>query len=74
MVCSTGTQDYLCALDMRDVATIRDYTSKAAPPASLEFLQLVKLLMTTNSLNMPSNVREALDLYIVLVDMIQDFF
>ena len=74
VVCSTGTQDYLCALDVRDIATVRAYTNEADPPASLEFLQLLKLLMTTNSLDMPSNIREALDLYIVLVDMIEDFF
>ena len=71
---STGTQDYLCALDNRDIAIVSAYTSKTDPPASLEFLQLVKLLMTTNSLNMPKNIREALDLYITLVDLIDDYF
>lgn len=63
---TAGAQDYLNPSNVRDIAVATDYTSEDDPPASLEFLQLAQMLMTTNSLQMPKTIQEALDLYVIL--------
>ena len=66
-----GTQDYICATTARDLAVAEQYTEEPDPPASLEFLEMVKALMTQNALTFPTSVNEAIDLYVTLTTTIE---
>lgn len=48
-----------------------DYAEEPDPPASLEFLQVAKLVMDANLLQMPRSIEEAIDLYILLTCTIE---
>ncbi len=50
----------------------KQYADSPDPPASLEFLLLVDALMTEHNLQFPQNVGEALDLYIDLINYLED--
>ncbi len=51
----------------------KQYADSPDPPASLEFLLLVDALMTEhNNLQFPQNMGEAQDLYIDLINYLED--
>ena len=64
----TGVQDYLSPIDARDIAVVETYTE---PPAPLEFLEVAEKVMEENSLEIPTNVEQAIDLYILLTSTIE---
>ena len=66
-----GTQDYVCAVDSRDIRQASEYAEEPDPPASLEFLQVALLLMNEQGLAMPNTISEALNLYVVLTTLIE---
>ena len=55
---------------MRDIPLAEAYTELPDPPASLEFLQVAETVMRENSLELPTTVEEAIDLYILLTSTI----
>ena len=57
---TTGTRDYLCTVENRDILVAEEYTEEPDPPGSLEQLE------------MPSTVQEALNLYVVLTTTIEE--
>ena len=69
----TGTEDYICHVDVRDLPTAYQYAEPPDPPASLEFLQAAKAIMDDNNLNMPNSVEEAMNLYVVLTTTIEQY-
>ena len=67
IVVYTGVQNYLCPVDMRDIPLAEAFPDL---PASLEFLQVADTVMRENSLELPTTVKEAIDLYILLTSTI----
>ena len=59
-------------MDARDISVSEDYAEEPDPPASLEFLQVAKLVMDADSsLQMPISIEQAIDLYISLTCTIE---
>ena len=56
---------------IRDLTVAEQYTEEPDPPASLQFLEMVKELMNQNNLTFPKSVNEAVDLYVTLTTMIE---
>ncbi len=61
-----GTHNYKCDVSPQEVQYIQQFTSSPHPPAPLEFLELAQEIMNEQSLTMPNNALQALDLYIEL--------
>ena len=68
--CFLGTRDYLCPVDLRDLAEAEKYATCPDPPASLEFLELANIVVEEYHLLFPSNISEALDFYVQLITII----
>ena len=59
-------------VNANDIAYLTPYTSTPHPPASVEFLNVAKIIMEEEViLSMPSTIAEALDLYVILVSKIE---
>lgn len=67
-----GTQDYLGPVSNGDIAAVCEYVEEEDSPASLEFLELAELLLREHALQMPRCVEKAMEVYIVLVDALED--
>ncbi len=69
-----GTRDYICTVSQQDLQYIRQYirqyTSTTDPPAPLEFLDAAEIVMVEKNLDMPTNISEALLLFIELVSVL----
>ena len=68
----SGTHDYLKAVDVVDMRYMEHFCSPPPPFASYEFLELCEHTMSIYGLSMPSNVMEALDLYLELTYIIDE--
>ena len=67
----TGRINYLSEFDRRDMTEAMKYVELPDPPAPLEFLKLAKVLMDENQLNFPTNIKDAITLYIELTILIE---
>ena len=65
-----GTQDYLCSLDLHDLAESEDYVECPDPPASLEFLAMVNVLFQDHQLQ-PVFPHTIIELYVQLFAIIE---
>ncbi len=65
-----GTRDYICTVSQQDLQYIRQYTSTTDAPAPLEFLDAAEIVMADKNLDMPTNISEALLLFIELVSVL----
>ena len=63
--------DYLQELDRRDLPVVCEYAVIPDAPADSNFLLAAQRIMEDNNLGMPSEIDEALDLYITLVSIIE---
>ena len=68
----TRACDHLCAVDSGDLDNIEQYTSSPDPPTPVEFLELAEVIMEQENLHTLHNVGEALNLYITLLNAIDD--
>lgn len=66
-----GTKDYICSIDSRDIPVANEYVEEPDPPVSLECLHAVLHIMNEHGLTMPDTVSEALNLYVVLITVIE---
>ena len=68
----TGTEDYLCPFDARDLNKAYEYAVQPDPPGSLEFLIMCMNIMQDNHLTtLPNTAQEALDLYVTLTATVE---
>ena len=51
---------------------MQPYTEVPDPPVSLEFLQMVSDLMAQNNVEFPCTVKDAVELYVTLVELIEE--
>ena len=58
-------------LDRRDLPVVCEYAEIPDAPADSNFLLAAQRIMEDNNLGMPSEIDEALDLYISLVSIIE---
>ena len=66
-----GSEDYLCALDNRDLPSAYQYAEPPDPIASVEFL---KCTMKDNNVHsMPNDVESTLDLYVLLTTTFETY-
>lgn len=68
-----GAQNYLSELDSRDLPIVCGYAKIPDSLVSIEFLEAAQTIMDEQYLSMPSNIEEALDLYVTLVTTIEEF-
>ena len=69
-----GTQNYLMAVNNQDFRQVELLACQEKhPPCSLEFLLAAKHVMHQHNLSMPSNAKEALQLYIELVERLEHY-
>ena len=60
-------------MNASDTRECLEYAEAPDPPASLEFLEMASCIMTAYGLSFPSNLKEALDLYVTLTSMVESF-
>ena len=68
-----GTQNYLCTVTARDIRECLQYAESPDPPGSVEFLEMVSHMMQTHNLPFPTNVKEALDLYVTVTTFLEGY-
>ena len=66
-----GANDWLCAIDSVDLQVAHKYATPPDPPGNLEFFLLVNTIMPP--FEMPKNIKEALELYILLITKIESY-
>ena len=66
-----GTRDYLCEVRGTDLSIAECYGDSPDPPASLEFLELVQILMQENNLLFPQTVKDAVDFYVQMIQYLE---
>ena len=59
-------------IDQRDLTEAVKYAELPDPPAPLEFLKLAQIIMEENQLNFPTDVEEAITLFIELTSLIEE--
>ncbi len=69
---TAGTQDFLCGVRAADVTSAKQYADIPDPPASLEFLELVQMLMEEHNVQFPRTVGDAMEFYVQMVQFIED--
>lgn len=70
MVPITGVQDQKCVVDALDLDVAEQHAG-SVPALSVEFINLVTIIMQEDGLSKPNNPCEAFDLYMHLVDTIE---
>lgn len=65
----SGVSDQKCGYDSMDLATAESNIN-VEPHFSQQFLDLIEIIMTEDSLHMPTTPREAFDLYLHITDSI----
>ena len=70
----TGAVNHSCHVDPTDIMYVEQFISPPSPPASLEFLDLVELVMEEHGLYVPHSVGEAVIFYVSLIDALEDVF
>ncbi len=56
----------------RDLTVAEQYAESPGPPASLEFLELARIIMNEHQLDFPLVIKDAVNLYAQLVFILED--
>ena len=68
---TTGTRDYKCTVTSNSLRHAFQYAHSPPSPVSYECLQAAKLIMMENNITrLPLNTHEALDLYSLLITVL----
>ncbi len=70
--CLLGTQEFLCGVRAADVTCAKQYADIPDPPDSLEFLELVQMLMEEHNVQFTRTVGDAMEFYVQMVQFIED--
>lgn len=70
---NVGTRDYLCAVDISDLQLAVCHGREKPSPVSIEFLNAVDIIMDEEGLSMPSNIEDALKIYITLKHVFENY-
>ncbi len=56
-----GTRNYACAVHERDLTVAEQYAESPGPPASLEFLELARIIVNEHQLDFPLVIKDAVN-------------
>lgn len=69
--CISGTDDYICQVDIDSLIAAEEYSSLKPDPAPAEFIELANVIMVDNNIRKPNNPDDALQLYQLLKHVLE---